>query len=106
MSRLMRDGTAEPVSRDQILRLERGRQGNIHFPCSADLEQDCQRVTRLILTLAICDDHTYIHAYYINRHADTTPNQRQKHTRNLDITQLFESYFGFGIGQSFVKRYQ
>ena len=31
--------TAEPVSRDQILRRERG-QGNIHFPCSADHEQD------------------------------------------------------------------
>ena len=31
MSRLTRDGTAKPVSRDQILRRERG-QGNIHFP--------------------------------------------------------------------------
>ena len=35
MSKLMRDGTAGPVSRDQILRHARG-QGNIHFPCSAD----------------------------------------------------------------------
>ena len=35
------DGTAEPVSRDQILRRERG-QGNIHFPCSADHKQDWQ----------------------------------------------------------------
>ena len=34
ISRPARDGTAEPVSRDQILRRERG-QGNIHFPCSA-----------------------------------------------------------------------
>ena len=34
MSRLTRDGTAEPVSRDQILRRERG-QRIIHFPCSA-----------------------------------------------------------------------
>ena len=34
MSRLTRDGTAESVSRDQILRRERG-QGIIHFPCSA-----------------------------------------------------------------------
>ena len=44
MSRLTRDGTAEPVSRDQILRRERG-QGNVHFPhfiCSADPEQDWQ----------------------------------------------------------------
>ena len=41
MSRLTRDGTAEPVSRDQILRHARG-QGNVHFPCSADHEQDWQ----------------------------------------------------------------
>ena len=42
MSRLTRDGTtAEPVSRDRILRRERG-QRNIHFPCSADHEQDWQ----------------------------------------------------------------
>ena len=41
MSGLTRDWTAEPVSRDQILRRERG-QGNIHFPFSADHEQDWQ----------------------------------------------------------------
>ena len=41
MSRLTRDGTAEPVSRDQILRQERG-QGNTHFSCSADHVQDWQ----------------------------------------------------------------
>ena len=41
MSRLTRDGTAEPVSQDQILRRERG-QGNNNFPCSADYEQDWQ----------------------------------------------------------------
>ena len=33
--------TAETVSRDQILRLERG-QGNFHFHCSANHEQDWQ----------------------------------------------------------------
>ena len=41
MSRLTRDGNAEPVSRDQILRHERG-QGNTNFPCSADHAQDWQ----------------------------------------------------------------
>ena len=41
MSRLARNGTAEPVSRDQFLRHERG-QGNIHFSCSADHVQDWQ----------------------------------------------------------------
>ena len=34
MSKLTRDGTAEPVSQDQILRRERG-QGIIHVSCSA-----------------------------------------------------------------------
>ena len=40
MSRLMRDGTAEPVSRGQIFRRE--REQGIYFPCSADHEQDWQ----------------------------------------------------------------
>ena len=34
---LRRDGTAETVSRGQILRRERGQE-NIHFPCLADHE--------------------------------------------------------------------
>ena len=59
MSKLTRDGTAEPVSRDQILRHVRG-QGNIDFPCSADLEQDWQPYP-VDPYSAICDDHTYIH---------------------------------------------
>ena len=42
MSRLTRGGTAEPVSRNRILRHVR-RQGNNNFPCcSADHEQDWQ----------------------------------------------------------------
>ena len=41
MSRLTRGGTAEPVSRDQFLRRERG-QGNSVFPCSANHEQNWQ----------------------------------------------------------------
>ena len=62
MSRLTRDGTAEPVSRDRLLRHVRG-QGNIHFPCSADHEQDWQPYP-VDPYSAICDDHddhTYIH---------------------------------------------
>ena len=39
MNRLTREWAAEPVSRDQFLRHVRG-QGDIHFPCSADHEQD------------------------------------------------------------------
>ena len=59
MSRLTRDGTAEPVSRDQILRHARG-QGNIIFPCSADHEQDWQPYP---VDPYSGDDHTYIHTY-------------------------------------------
>ena len=62
MSRLTRDGTAEPVSRDQILRHARG-QGNVHLPCSADHEQDWQPYP-VDPYSAICDDHTYIHTYH------------------------------------------
>ena len=40
MSRLTRDGTAEPVSRGQIFRREQRGEGNIHFPCSADHVHD------------------------------------------------------------------
>ena len=63
MSRLLRDGTVEPVSRDQILRHARG-QGNIIFPCLADHEQDWQPYP-VDPYPAICDDHTYIHTYIL-----------------------------------------
>ena len=67
MSRLRRDRTAEPVSRDQILRRERG-QGNIPFRCSAHHEQDWQPYpVDPYYCYYICDDHTYIHTY---RHKD------------------------------------
>ena len=59
MSGPTRDGTtAEPVSRVQILRRERG-QGNVHFPCSADHEQDWQPYPVDSYSAIICDDHTY-----------------------------------------------
>ena len=41
MSRLTRDGTVEPVSRDQMPRREQ-RQGNMHLPCLVANEQDWQ----------------------------------------------------------------
>ena len=59
MSRLTRGVTAEPISREQILRCERGQE-DINFSSSADHKQDWQpypvdsySVTR--------DDHTYIY---------------------------------------------
>ena len=70
MSRLTRDGTAEPVSRDQILRHAR-RQGNIHFPCSADHEQDWQPYRLIHTLLYVMAIRTYIHT------------QEEGHTRFL-----------------------
>ena len=59
-SRLTRDGTtAEPVSRDQILRRERG-QGNIQLPCIADHQQDWQPHPVDPYSCYMCDYYTYI----------------------------------------------
>ena len=60
MSRLTRDGTAEPVSRDQILRHAKG-QGNIIFPVQLTTSR-IGNLTRLIHTLLyVMTIHTYIH---------------------------------------------
>ena len=64
MSRLTREGTPEPVSRDQILRRERG-QGNIHFPCSGNHTSSIGDHTSVIhallkvLTMYIIPGSTY-----------------------------------------------
>ena len=63
----MRDGTAEPVSRDQMLRRKPG-QGNVYFPCSADHEQDWQPYP-VDPYSATCDDHTYINMHTYFQHA-------------------------------------
>ena len=62
MSRLTRDGTAEPVSPDRVLRYERG-QGNVHFSCSADHVQDWQPypVVHSLATFV----WPYMYTYYI-----------------------------------------
>ena len=57
MSRLTRDGTTEPVSMDQILRHVVRGQGNTHFPCSADHEQDWQPYPVDPYSAILCDDH-------------------------------------------------
>ena len=60
MSRLTRDGTAKPVSRDQILMHERG-QGSIHLPCLADHEQGWQPYPVDPYLFTLFDDlHPYI----------------------------------------------
>ena len=62
MSRLTRDGTAEPVSRDQILRHARG-QGKIIFPVQLTTSR-IGNLTRLIHTLLyVMTIHTYIHTH-------------------------------------------
>ena len=58
-------GTAEPVSRNQILRGARGQE-NIYFPCSADHEQDWQPYLVDPHSAKNHDCtfiHTYIHTY-------------------------------------------
>ena len=61
MSRLTRDGMAEPVSRDQILRHARG-QGNVIFPVQLTTSR-IGNLTRLIHTmLYVTTIHTYIDA--------------------------------------------
>ena len=56
---LTRDGTAEPISRDQILRHARG-QGNIIFPVQLTTSR-IGNLTRLIHTLlCVMNIHTYI----------------------------------------------
>ena len=65
MSRLTRDGTAEPVSRDQILRHARG-QRNIIFPVQLTTSR-IGNLTRLIHTvlcvMTIHNIYTYILTY-------------------------------------------
>ena len=75
MSRLMLDGTAEPVSRDQILRRERG-QRNIHFSCSADHEQDWQPYP---VDPYSCYIYIYIYIFVII-HAPRQEDQRKYST--------------------------
>ena len=61
MSRLAQGGTAESVSRDQILRRERGQGKKSILPVQLTTSRSNGNFTRLIhSTLAICDGYTYI----------------------------------------------
>ena len=59
MSRLTRDETTETVSRDQVLGANADREIFI-FPIQLTSSR-IGNLTRLILTLAICDDYINIH---------------------------------------------
>ena len=59
MSRLTRDGTAEPVSETKFSGANADRE-LFHFPCSADHGQDWQPYPVDLYSCYMCD-HTYIH---------------------------------------------
>ena len=104
MSRLTRDGTAGPVSRDQILRHVRG-QGNIRFPCSADHEQDWQPYP-VDPYSAICDDYTYI---LTNRQQSVVDKQTDQpksepHEKYEDTHCTKEAWKGRSAGRELRRR--
>ena len=90
MSRLTRDGTAEPVSRDHIFRRVWG-QGNIHFPCSADHEQDWQP-SPVDPYSAIYDDHTYSLICYIGFLFHAGDRKLLANTANSTEVRIYYSY--------------
>ena len=70
MGRLTRDGTAEPVSRDQILRHARG-QGNIIFPVQLTASRIGNRIRLIHTLLYVMTIHTsYIHGHHIQHSMD------------------------------------
>ena len=99
MSRLTQDGAAELVSRDQILRRERG-QGNICFPCSAGHEQDWQPYPVDPYSCYMCD-RTY--SWYVRA-------QSSSHGRLIVIyrqsssLQLHLQYLVYGVDGIYVKK--
>ena len=102
MSRLTRDGTAEPVSRDQILRHARG-QGNIIFPVQLTTSR-IGNLTRLIhnTLLYVMTIHTYIHTYnYIIRQAGTPDKDKYKRRDKLglQLNLLHSVYDRMGVGE-------
>ena len=81
----MRDGTDEPVSRDQIPRRERG-QGKNSFPCSADHEQDSQ-LYPVDPYSAMGDDHIW------SRSFNSPPDeQRNRHEEVLSLQPMILSH--------------
>ena len=74
MSRLTRDGTTEPASRDQIIRRERGQRGE-----NPDREQDWQPYPDVhtvleVLTIRTYILYTYIRTTYIHAYIHTYIN--------------------------------
>ena len=70
MSRLMRDETAEPASRDKIVRRERG-QGDIFFPVQLDHVEDWQPYPVDPYSCSMCD-YTYILLLHYSKGYDSS----------------------------------
>ena len=94
MSRLTRDGTAKPVSRDQILRRERG-QGKNRFPCT-DHEQDWQLLLHIYVTIHPSIVYTYIHFTY-NVILDLTNTKLYKNSLQTAQTHYYLSNCPFSL---------
>ena len=94
MGRLTRDGTAEPVSRDQILRHARG-QGNIIFPVQLTTSR-IGNLTRLIHTLLyVMTIHTYIHICYreLTKYLTISASAIMNHKRWAAVAIPYENTF-------------
>ena len=96
MSRLTRDGTAEPVSRDQIFRHERG-QGNIQFPCLADHVQDWQPDPVDPYSCYMCDHSKSSTTININNNKTLLTQTLTLVYREITITS-FITLFGQRVG--------
>ena len=89
MSRLTRGGTAELVSRHQILWREKG-QGNINFPRRADHEQDWQFYP-VDPYSAIRDDHTTDTMFVIYRLQELARKKRIRlNIYFIDLTKAYD----------------
>ena len=90
MSRLTWDGTAEPVSRDQILRRERRQVTNM-FPCSADHKQDWQSYPVDSYYSALCDGHTHKHTYILSNLMPCRPPRFWRNICNVSNRTLLSN---------------
>ena len=108
MSRLTRDGTAEPVSRDQVLRHERG-QGNIHLSCSADHVQDWQPYLVDPCSCYMCDHTSLQSCLWSLRIFPSLPGPRlTKFYRDASsaLLQLVNQWLHFTYSRSHAFRYK
>ena len=92
MSRLTRDVTTEPVSRDQILRRER-EQGNIHFPCSDDHEQGWQPYPVDPYSCYMCDHTLTLIAMQGHQTKQRQNKQDKEHKAHDTMSLLDDAYY-------------